>query len=205
MAENEGQQEGESLQGESQIQEPQAAATVSKADFDEVVARLAKTESALRKTKDEAAERRVKLREKAEEEGQYRDVIDSLKAELAGLTDKVAGYQPAAERWMAYEEAEATRIAAEVEAMPDSVKTAVELAGSLEAKRAVLDVFKSQALKPTPSAAPAAPAQSPKPPLDLDGVTNRQQLKELKKQNPEGWQKMVAGYRKPRMNLFGGG
>lgn len=98
-----------------------------------------KAEGAAARKADRDARKRAQ--EEAEKAGELAKALDAAKSRLAELE----AVEPLAQKWRAYEEAEAKRLDAEAAALPEAVRDLYASAGDIEQRRKVLAAFRSSA------------------------------------------------------------
>jgi hypothetical protein len=129
----------------------------------------------------------------AERAGEMAKALEVAKARLAELE----GYEPLANRWRAYEEAESKRLDSEAAALPEAVRAIYAKQGDVDAKREILAAFRSTSTAPlktvgVPPSMGAPPAVSV---VDFDealsDVTGKKAA-EAKARDPQGWSAWLA-------------
>ena len=129
----------------------------------------------------------------AERAGEMSKALEVAKARLAELE----GYEPLANRWRAYEEAESKRLDAEALALPEAVRSLYAKQNDVDAKREILAAFRSTSTAPlkvvgVPPSMGAPPAVSG---VDFDealsDVTGKKAA-EAKARDPQGWSAWLA-------------
>lgn len=164
----------------------------------DLAARLAKLEAENNKLRDESAQRRIKAKEEGEkaakaleEQGQFKALAETLKARLAELEP----LEGDAKQWRSFVQQESQRIDAQKASLPPHWQAALDGAGSLDGKRAVLAAYeaergtKKQPAAPPPGGAAPAPAGADFAALASDPAA----LRQAKQADPAGWSRFVAG------------
>lgn len=167
--------------------------------------RLDEVEAKLRAVSDEAAQRRIAAKTEreraerlAEEQGQFKALADSYKARIAELEPQLGPLQQQAERWRAYEQAEAQRLKAAREQLPAHWQAAIDAAGSLDGQQAILRAFEAERAgnrrtpaNPPPGGNPAAGG------VDFAQVANDPgALRAAKIADPSGWERFKSSMRR---------
>lgn len=159
---------------------PALDAAAIAAERDHLKKELAKVLDEVHAKKAKAREAEMTAAKLAAEQGQYKEALDRLSPRLAELE----ALAPLAEKWRAFEENETKAIEAKKAALPEAVQRALDAAGGLEAKRAVLAAFESF----SPSTPPPKAKVPPGGAAHSDGVPDY----EAAWKNPAQWQEVSA-------------
>lgn len=184
---------------EADVTAQDAAPAAPDPKVSELEAQLAKATSELERARNEAAERRVKLRDESEarakalaEQGEYKALAEELRKINEEQATRLEGLEALKAKALAFEELEAAELAA-IEAakadLPDEAKAALDAVSDLKGKKAVLaalSVAKGPGAKVAAAAGGGSPAASDKA-VSFDGLQGRALMNAIKKDPQAFW------------------
>jgi hypothetical protein len=157
--------------------------------------------------RDESASRRIKAREEseralklAEEKGEFDKVAGALRARLAELEPLEAD----AKAWRAHAEQEAKALDARRTSLPVHWQTALDAAGSVDGKRAVLAAHDAERATTAPAAPKHTPQASGAPVgaspdwATIMASSDIEAIRAAKAADPAGWAAMTSRNAAPR-------
>lgn len=179
-------------------------------DVATLMARLEKLEAEKAKLINESVERKKRAKEEAdkaaalaEEQGQYRQALESYKKRVADLEESSG----AAERWRAHEARELERINTIRAGLPDAAQRALDAVNDVDGKRAVLEALQAaQPAQQQQERAKVPPGGTPgASPVDWATIARSNDLtaiREARAKDPDGWAALTSSGRTQRPQTF---
>lgn len=183
--------------------------TVSKAEYDKLMAKVSKMEEEAFKNRDAKRKAREESQKALQEQGHFKELAASLEKDkstlLANLEETqgmLSSVQSAAQKWQAYEKAETARIVEQAENLTEDEKAILDAIPDITKRGQALNRFLSS--HEPPKAPPGIPSAAPSQTSNGDdfqslldqGLT----IGEIQSRHPDTW----AAYADAKLASFQG-